>query len=88
MYVGGVERERIIRYGNAMITSTIMKTMGGVSVSPEELIGEPAPPSPVPGIDASPEQRFMDHLEKTRQREERQHAEWLQGLGLAPPSAK
>lgn len=88
MYVGGVERERLTRYGNAMITSAILKTMGGVSVSAEELIGEPPPPSQIPGMDPSPEQRFIEHLEKVRQREEQQHAEWLQGLGLAPPSAK
>lgn len=88
LYAGAVDRERITRFGFAMVTSVIMKTMGGVSVSPEELIGEPAPRSQIDGMTASPEQKFMEHLERMARQEERQHAEWLAGLGLAASSSE
>ncbi len=85
LYVGGAERERDMRYGMAMITSSILASMGGVKISPEELIGEPAPEERVVGEESQEDKlmKLIAHQARIAEREEQQQAEWLAGLGLA-----
>ncbi len=70
------------RYGYAQIVSVVAITMGGFRISPEELIGEPAPEKE---DDLSPEERFVAHIARIEERERKQQADWFAALGLAPP---
>ena len=53
--------------------------MGSLRVSPEEILGDPPPANE---DNLTPEERFVAHIARLAAREEKQHSEWLGGLGL------
>ena len=76
-----MEGERLIRLTIAQASSIIAATMGDQRISPQELIGEDAPPSEFMG--KSPEEKFTEHLEGLESRASVAMDEWLAELGFA-----
>lgn len=58
--------------------------MGGVQVSPGEIIGEPLPSVDV--IEKTPEQKHLEHLFKMEELDKKKQEKWLASLGFMAPS--